>query len=81
MLRKHLRKRTHPKPKAVLRLPDLAHAKSAVLNRANMAPRLLRTAAEVGVFCTMSGSLIFYRTIGRPMYLVWSNGFLSEKLV
>src|SRR5215472_4082955 len=32
MSRKHSRKRTHPKPKAVLRLPDLDQAKSAVLN-------------------------------------------------
>ena len=31
MSRKHLRKRTHPKPKAILRLPDLDQAKSAVL--------------------------------------------------
>ena len=32
MSRKHSRKRTHLKPKAVLRLPDLDQAKSAVLN-------------------------------------------------
>jgi len=32
MSRKTPRKRTHPKPKAVLRLPDLDQAKSAVLN-------------------------------------------------
>ena len=32
MSRKHSRKRTHPKPKAVFRLPDLDEAKSAVLN-------------------------------------------------
>ena len=32
MSHKHSRKRTHPKPKAVLRLPDLEQAKSAVLN-------------------------------------------------
>src|SRR5262249_47108599 len=32
MSRKHSRKRTHPKPKAVLRLPDLDQAKTAVLN-------------------------------------------------
>ena len=32
MLRKPTSKRTRPKPKAVLRLPDLDQAKSAVLN-------------------------------------------------
>jgi hypothetical protein len=32
MPRKHASKRGHPKPKTVLRLPDLDHAKSAVLN-------------------------------------------------
>ena len=32
MSRKHSRQRTRPKPKAVLRLPDLDQAKSAVLN-------------------------------------------------
>src|SRR5215468_4360586 len=32
MSHKPSRKRTHPKPKAVLRLPDLDQAKSAVLN-------------------------------------------------
>src|SRR5512142_3581690 len=32
MSRKSTSKRTRPKPKAVLRLPDLDHAKSAVLN-------------------------------------------------
>jgi hypothetical protein len=32
MSRKHSRKRAHPKPKGVLRLPDLDQAKSAVLN-------------------------------------------------
>src|SRR5215475_11559713 len=32
MSHKHSRKRTHPKPKAVLRFPDLDQAKSAVLN-------------------------------------------------
>ena len=37
MSRKHSLKRTHPKPKAVLRLPDLDQAKSAVLNRLTFA--------------------------------------------
>ena len=32
MSRKHSRKRTHPRPKAVLRLPDLDQTKSTVLN-------------------------------------------------
>jgi len=32
MSRKLLRKRTYPKPRAILRLPDLDQAKSAVLN-------------------------------------------------
>jgi hypothetical protein len=32
MSRKHSRKRTNPKPRAILRLPDLDQAKSAVLN-------------------------------------------------
>jgi hypothetical protein len=32
MLHKHSSKRTRPKPKTVLRLPDLDQAQSAVLN-------------------------------------------------
>lgn len=35
MSRKPASKRTRPKPKAVLRLPDLDEAKSAVLNSLN----------------------------------------------
>jgi hypothetical protein len=37
MERKRSSKRKHPKPKAVLRLPDLDQAKSAVLNRSTSA--------------------------------------------
>ena len=39
MSRKPTSKRTRPEPKAVLRLPDLDQAKSAVLNRLTSARR------------------------------------------
>jgi hypothetical protein len=60
MSRKPTSKRTHPKPRAVLRLPDLDQAKSAVLNSltSTEAQRGYRHAIEEFVewYCSSRGS-------------------------
>lgn len=51
MSRKPTPKRTRPKPKAILRLPDLDQAKAAVLNSLSR----FRTSGKPGSACISSG--------------------------
>lgn len=65
MSRKHSRKRTHSKPKTVLRLPDLDQAKSAVPNSLTSADaqRGYRHAIQEFVEWYCSARLSFSRTV------------------
>jgi hypothetical protein len=84
MARKHSRKRTHPKPKAVLRLPDLDQAKSAVLNSLTSADaqRGYRNAIDefVGWYCS-GPRLSFSRTVvlRYPIHQAPNGERLKEK--